>query len=241
MRFFDIQESGHISLHPNMTNQPLINNRLFKRRALQCLMLSGLFAFLTGCSLLPPDPPANQNNICSIFREQPQWYDYAKASEQTWGSPIATQMAFIHSESGFRSNIRPPRRKLLGFIPWSRSSSAYGYAQAQNPVWGEYMKDVGNPLARRTHMKYATDFIGWYNQRTQNRLNITLDNPTHLYLAYHEGQTGYRLASYRQKPRVIDTARQVGERSRLFSSQLSQCEQEFKCRRFYQIGPLCKK
>ena len=26
---------------------------------------------LAGCSLLAPDPPSDQSNICEIFREQP--------------------------------------------------------------------------------------------------------------------------------------------------------------------------
>lgn len=201
----------------------------------------GMVFFISSCSPLAPPPPLEQNNICHIFQQQPQWYDYAKTVEEKWGTSIATQMAFIQFESSFNSHIRPPAKKFLGFINWNRPSSSYGYAQAQNPVWREYLADKASPLARRTHMKYATDFIGWYNQRTQRMLNISLDNPTHLYLAYHEGQTGYHRGSYQEKPHVIHTAREVGERTKLYSSQLAQCEHEFQCRRFYQIGPFCKK
>lgn len=227
-----------------MTTQPVFNITFTQRcygNAFRWLLVFGSIIFSIGCSPLTPSPPANQNNICNIFREQPRWYDYAKAAEHKWGTPVATQMAFIQFESSFRSHIRPPKRKLLGFIPWNRPSSAYGYAQAQNPVWKEYLADEASPLARRTHMKYATDFISWYNRRTQRMVSISLDNPTHLYLAYHEGQTGYRRGNYQNKPQVMHIAREVGERSRLFSSQLAQCEHEFKCHRFYQIGPFCKK
>lgn len=207
----------------------------------RCISALGIVLFITSCSPLAPAPPLSQTNICHIFQQQPQWYDYAKAAEQKWGSSIATQMAFIQFESSFNSHIRPPSKKILGFIQWNRPSSAYGYAQAQNPVWREYLADNASPLARRTHMRYATDFIGWYNLRTQRMLKISLDNPTHLYLAYHEGQTGYRRGSYQQKPDVIHTAREVGERAKRYSRQLDQCEHEFQCRRFYQIGPFCKK
>ena len=59
-------------------------------------------------SLLAPAPPANPEDLCEIFREHPAWYDYARKSEQRWGTPIATQMAFVYYESSFRSHARPP-------------------------------------------------------------------------------------------------------------------------------------
>uniref|UniRef100_UPI00356A0F65 transglycosylase SLT domain-containing protein n=1 Tax=Halomonas sp. TaxID=1486246 RepID=UPI00356A0F65 len=141
--------------------------------------------WLTGCAMLAPAPPNDQRNVCEIFREQPSWYDHARSSQEKWGTPISTQMAFIQRESSFRSHVKPPRQRLLGFIPWTRPSSAYGYAQAQDPVWGEYEDEAGSLLARRTHIKHATDFIGWYNARTHRMTGVSLHNPEHLYLAYH--------------------------------------------------------
>lgn len=224
-----------------MTDRPAIAYILTQKRngkVLIKLSMSLVILIAAGCSESPL--PANHHNLCDIFRDQPHWYDYAKASETKWGTSVASQMAFMQAESSFQGLIRPPRQKLLGFIPWSRPSSAYGYAQAQNPVWQEYLADGASPLARRTHMKYATDFIGWYNQRSQRMLDISLDNPTHLYLAYHEGQTGYRYGSYQTKPQVQHIAKQVGERVRRYSEQLVQCEEEFQCRRFWQIGHFCR-
>ncbi|MGM0433876.1 MAG: lysozyme-like domain containing protein [Pseudomonadota bacterium] len=206
---------------------------------LRCLLLVSAAGVLAGCSLLSPDPPSDQRNICEIFREQPQWYDYARASEERWGTPIATQMAFVYRESSFRSHVRPPRPWLLGIIPWFRSSSAYGYAQAQDPVWGEYEADAGGLFARRTHMKHATDFIGWYNRRSHERQGIALSNPEHLYLAYHQGPTGYERGSYRSKPDLQGIARQVEQRAWRYDDQLKQCESEFRCRHFWQFWPFC--
>lgn len=213
------------------------HNRLTTGRAL----LITVFCLLsTGCAMLSPSPPKDQGNICEIFREQPGWYDYARDSEKKWGTPIGTQMAFIHHESAFRSHVRPPRKRLLGFIPWTRPSSARGYAQAQDPVWGEYQDDAGSLLARRSHMKYATDFVGWYNRRTHKQLGISLSNAEHLYLAYHEGAGGYRRGTYKGKPRVQRLAREVSLRSSRYQSQLQICEAEFQCRHFYQIWPFCR-
>lgn len=194
---------------------------------------------LGGCAMLAPSPPKNQDNLCEIFRKNPRWYDYARDSENKWGTPIATQMAFVQRESSFRSHVRPPRNRLFGIIPTSRPSSSYGYAQAQDPVWSEYRQDAGRLTARRTHMKYATDFIGWYNRRSHIQAGISLQNAEHLYLAYHEGQGGYRRGTWRNKPQVQRAAREVSALSTRYAQQLAQCEAEFRCRHFWQIWPFC--
>ena len=195
---------------------------------------------LSGCATFAPSPPEDQTNICEIFREQPSWYDYAQESEEKWGTPIATQMAFIQRESSFRSHVRPDRKYYLGFIPGPRPSSAKGYAQAQDPVWGEYEDQAGSLFARRTHMKHATDFIGWYNARTRAQTGISLNNPEHLYYAYHEGAGGYQRGTYRSKPQVLNAGRQVASLSNRYQAQLNSCQAEFQCRKFYQVWPFCR-
>lgn len=195
---------------------------------------------LSGCATFAPSPPEDQTNICEIFREQPSWYDYAQESEEKWGTPIATQMAFIQRESSFRSHVRPDRKYYLGFIPGPRPSSAKGYAQAQDPVWGEYEDQAGSLFARRTHMKHATDFIGWYNARTRAQTGISLNNPEHLYYAYHEGAGGYQRGTYRSNPQVLNAGRQVASLSNRYQAQLNSCQAEFQCRKFYQVWPFCR-
>ncbi|MEX0732308.1 MAG: hypothetical protein WED00_06190 [Aquisalimonadaceae bacterium] len=193
-------------------------------------------ALAGGCATRPPE---RTDNLCEIFDHQPNWYDYARESERRWGTPIAIQMAFVNQESTFQSRVRPPRTRLLGFIPWRRPSSAYGYAQAQDPVWSEYLAAEGNLFSRRTHMKYALDFIGWYNHNTHRRVGTAKSNAEHLYLAYHEGHGGYRSGRWRNKSGVQRSARRVTEHAARYSRQLETCEHRFRCRRFWQIGPFC--
>lgn len=204
------------------------------------LLIAAWCLLASGCAVLAPSPPRAQDDLCAIFREHPKWYDHARDSARKWGTPIATQMAFVRQESAFRSHARPARQRLLGFIPWRRPSSAKGYAQAQDPVWDEYQTDAGGLFARRSHMKHATDFIGWYNRRSHRALGIGLDNTEHLYLAYHEGPTGYRRGNWRNKPRVQRIARDVALRASHYQAQLASCEAEFRCRRFYQVWPFCR-
>ncbi len=211
-------------------------DQFFTRRLLLAGLCMALLALGSGCATRPPD---RVENICDIFDHQPRWYDYAKESEERWGTPIATQIAFVRQESTFRHNARPPRTRLFGFIPWRRPSSAYGYAQAQDPVWGEYMDEEGSLFARRTHMKYALDFIGWYNHRTHQRLGISKQNPEHLYLAYHEGHTGYRRGHWQNRPTVQRSAARVNRFANEYNSQLPACEADLRCRRFWQVGPFC--
>ena len=74
--------------------------------------------------------------------------------------PVHVLMATIRIESGFEQRARPPRRKLLGFIPWTRASTAYGYSQALDGTWDEYRATTGNRGARRTNFSDAVDFVG---------------------------------------------------------------------------------
>ncbi|BAU58241.1 hypothetical protein HH1059_15350 [Halorhodospira halochloris] len=201
-------------------------------------MLVLLLLFAAGCAHKPQ--PDNIDDICDIFDQYPQWYDYAKRSEERWQTPIEIQMAFVHQESSFVADARPPRPRVLGFIPWFRSSSAFGYAQAQNPVWGEYREDAARRDAHRTQMIDALDFIGWYNHRTHQRLGIAKDDARRLYLAYHEGHGGYQRGSYQQKPFLQRVSRNVERRAREYAEQLEGCEDDFRCWRWYQFWPFCR-
>lgn len=192
---------------------------------------------MAGCATTPP---SNTDNICAIFDHEPSWYDHAKKSQDRWGTPIPVQVAFINQESSFRHNVRPPREYFLWIIPLPRRSSAYGYAQAQSPAWTDYQKATGNRTGRRSNIKDAFDFIGWYNDVSHERLRIPKTDAERLYLAYHEGHGGYSRATYRSKPQVIRTARRVGQQAANYTRQLQGCEDRFRCRRFWQIWPFCR-
>lgn len=192
---------------------------------------------LGGCATRPPQDP---DNICNIFREHPRWYDAAKASEDRWGTPKPVLMAFVYQESSFQRRARPPRRKYLGFIPGPRPSSAFGYAQAQDPAWEDYLRATRRHGARRTRMTDALDFIGWYNSVSQQRLGLAPTDARNLYLAYHEGHTGYQRGQWRNNRGLQNTADRVAGRSSRYSAQLPACRDEFRCRRWYQFWPFCR-
>ncbi|MFQ5681848.1 MAG: hypothetical protein ACE5HC_01120 [Candidatus Binatia bacterium] len=192
---------------------------------------------ITGCT---GSPPKHQKDICAVFDQYPEWYDYGKASEERWGTPTHILMAFVQKESGYRPNARPPR-KWLWFIPLGRKSSARGYAQIKDTAWKDYTRETGSLFKSRSDMNDTLDFIGWYNNKSNQRLGISKWDPKQLYLAYHEGQRGYQRRTYRRKPKLVHVADQVARLAREYGIQLRQCAHRFRCHRWYQFWPLCKK
>ena len=74
--------------------------------------------------------PSHINDVCAVFEQNDGWFNNwhreAKQAERKHGVPVPVLMATVRKESGFKSNAKPPRTKLLGFSPWKRKSSAYG-------------------------------------------------------------------------------------------------------------------
>jgi hypothetical protein len=137
-------------------------------------------------------------------------------------------MAIIHQESRFRADAKPPRKKLLGFIPGPRASSAYGYSQAKSSTWDDYKDDGGYFSADRDEFSDAIDFVGWYNKKSQIRSGISPQDTYGLYLAYHEGHGGYNRGTYSQKQWLIKVARKVEVRAGRYQAQLVECEEGLK-------------
>ena len=167
--------------------------------------------------------PRNLDNACSILEQRPGYIRAFRAAERKWGVPVHVQMATIYQESKFISDARTPLRFTLGVIPMGRQSSAFGYSQALDGTWEEYLQDTGNRRARRNRIRDATDFMGWYMMRTRDQLGISLRDARNQYLAYHEGRAGYRRGSYNAKSWLLRVSAEVGERSRIYERQLRSC------------------
>ncbi len=169
-------------------------------------------------------PPANPGDICAVFAEKPGWYASSRRSFERWGVPEAVQLAVIYHESSFRARARPPRRKILGIIPWRRPTSAYGYAQVLDSTWRQFCDDAGRPGAVRTRFEDVTQFVGWYGEEIRRLTGIAKDDPYRLYLAYHEGPNGYLRGSYNAKPWLLEVARKVESRADTYQRQYDDCE-----------------
>lgn len=180
-------------------------------------------AFLAGCTTAPPREP---ENICNIFEERRDWWKDAKRMKDEWGAPIHVPMAMMYQESSFQARAQPPRRYVLGFIPWGRISDAYGYAQAKTMTWDDYVRETGNRRARRDNFGDAIDFMGWFISKSNQINDVSKWDAYAQYLNYHEGWGGYQRRSYNQKQWLIRVARQVDERSNRYAQQLRGCEKD---------------
>jgi len=186
-------------------------------------LIVGLIYFFSGDIAYPP--PKHLEHICYVLKRHPKWYFAARHVRKKWGVLISTQMAFIYKESHFRSEAKPKREKLFGFIPWKRPTSAKGYAQAIDNTWQVYLRETQQRGARRDDFTTSLDFIGWYVNHMHRHLGIPKNNVYALYLAYHEGPSGYLRRSYRKQPYLMHIARKVQARANRYRQQLLACEQ----------------
>ena len=184
-----------------------------------CLLLTG--AVVLSCA---NNPPKNIRNSCDIFNEKGGWYSDALDSYEKWGVPVHVQLAIIYQESRFVHDAKPPRKKLLWVIPWTRMSSAYGYGQIKDSTWDWYLKSTGNRWADRDEFEDVVDFIGWYGSVSHRKLGISKWDAYNQYLAYHEGHGGFKRKSYKKKAWLMKVARKVDNRAKSYHTQLSKCE-----------------
>jgi len=189
-------------------------------RILRALVLLVLVA---SCGSGNYSAPRNLDDACSIVKQRPKYLKAMKRTERRWNVPVHVQMATIHQESKFIGNARTPYRWALGVIPMGRQSSAYGYSQALDGTWDEYRRETGRRSAKRDRIRDATDFMGWYMNKTVDRNGVPLWDARNQYLAYHEGHTGFARGSYRSKSWLVRVADRVGDRSAMYQRQLAAC------------------
>ena len=177
----------------------------------------------------------NTADSCIIFEQKKYWYKATKKSQDKWETSIALQLAIISQESSFRQFAKPKRKKILGFIPGNRPSSAFGYAQITNPTWDWYKTKTGNKNASRANFNDVTDFIGWYTTQTQKIVGVSKKDYYNQYLAYHEGQGGWKNKTYLDKKWLIETAKNVERTANMYNKQLIQCEKKLNKKGFFGI------
>jgi hypothetical protein len=189
-----------------------------------------LLFLLSACSTLETTPK-NTENICAIFTEKPHWLEQTQAISEAWGLPIHVQMAIMQQESHFVADAKPPRKKILGIIPGTRPTSAYGYAQALDGTWSEYLRNTGQSGAERDQFADACNFTGWYCHSSYQELGISKLDTYNLYLAYHEGKGGYKRKSYLSKQWLLKVANKVSLKAQQYRQQLDRCRDELERKR----------
>ncbi|MDW6026195.1 transglycosylase SLT domain-containing protein [Mesorhizobium sp. BAC0120] len=171
--------------------------------------------------------PDHINDICSVFDQRDSffnnWQTAAERTERKYGITVPVLMATVRKESGFKPHAKPPRTKLLGFIPWKRPSSAYGFSQALDGTWAQYKLESGNWGARRSNFADAVDFVGWYHSKTVDKYGVAPDDAYRLYLAYYMGWGAYGRGDWKKDAGVQKYARATHEMAQRYAGQLKDC------------------
>ena len=187
------------------------------------LLALAAVAVLSSCGGGPRTPPRDLENACAIVAERPKYLRAMRKAERQWGVPVPVQMAVLHQESKFIGDARTPHRFLLGVVPMGRQSSAYGYAQALDGTWDEYRSERSRRRAKRDDIHDATDFMGWYMDKTARGLGVPKTDARSQYLAYHEGRSGFARGSHNGKAWLLQVASGVEARAGLYARQLQSC------------------
>lgn len=195
------------------------HGKRFRRAAI--VALAALAAtVIGGCASVPSNP----DNLCAIFKERASWHRAAQRAERRWHIASPVMMAVMYKESSYVADARPPRRKLLWVIPWRRPSTAYGFAQATNAAWQDYVRATGRRSADRDDFGDAVDFVGWYLDRAHRQAAIPTGDARNLYLAYYAGVGGYQRRTWENNAWLKSAAGKVATRSNRYAQQLANCK-----------------
>lgn len=206
--------------------------RFFMRFENIAIIFSLILIFTVACTSLKQTYTANS---CILFDSKKGWYKSTKKSFDKWGAPIALQLAIINQESSFNQFAKPKRKRLFGIIPGSRPSTAFGYAQVTNPTWDWYKSRTGNKNASRANFQDVTDFIGWYSEQSKKMLGIPKNDFYNQYLAYHEGQSGWKNKSFNSKKWLLGVAKKVETDANKYNNQLKDCENKLNAKGLFGI------
>jgi len=186
----------------------------------------GVLVLLLGLSACASKPD-RINDVCAVFAQNDgwtsNWQHTSNNAARKHGIPQHVLMATIRMESGFDGRARPPRKKIFGFIPGKRASTAYGYSQALDGTWTEYQRDTGSWSARRSNFADAVDFVGWYHGKSVRTLGIAPHDTYSLYLAYYSGHAGFARGSWRTNSSIQNYARQTAQMADRYATQMQSC------------------
>ncbi|WP_159992062.1 hypothetical protein [Pelistega ratti] len=177
--------------------------------------------FLVSCA--STTPPRSPENMCDILNEKPDWGIALEKTRDKWGAPPQIVLSILYQESSFKHDAKPPKDYFLGIIPMGRVSSAYGYPQAKDEVWGDYKKENQLSFVSRDNFADAVDFVGWYMHKSQSVNGTSKWDAYHQYLNYHEGWGGYSRGTYHSKGWLLNVAKKVQQRAEQYGAQYMSC------------------
>ena len=180
-----------------------------------------LFCFLTACST---EKVSKTDDVCTVFNKNYDWYRAAYHAQKKHNIDANIIMAVMAQESNYIYNARPSKHYVFNFIPWGYKTSARGYAQIIDGAWDDYKKENNKWFPSRHSFNDASDYIGWYLNKASNNLKIKRNDSYHLYLAYHQGLSGYKRHEEKHNQKLDLIAKKVQRNTFRYQKEFKQCQ-----------------
>lgn len=194
-----------------------IYNNTTKKYLIYLLVLTTLFC----CSSEKVD---KSQDLCMVYNKNYHWYRSAMRAQKKHDIDATIIMSVMAQESNFTHNARPGKEYILNFIPWGYETSARGYGQVIDGAWDDYKKINNKWFPSRHNFNDVSDYIGWYLDKASKKLHINRKDTYHLYLAYHQGMTGYKRHDERNNHELDLIAKKVQRNSNRYQYEFKQCE-----------------
>ena len=189
-----------------------------------------------GCT---PSVPDRQQDLCAVFHQHPDWFDYAREAEDTWDVPIHILMAFVHHESRLSERCAAaPQVRSLGH-PMGPRLVRQGVRPGAGPGLGGLHERARFLLAQPLGHGRRPRLHRLVQPRDVARAGDRQDRRAQPLSRLSRGPHGYRRGSYKAKPALQRIARRVAETASSYEAQLERCESDFRCDAWYQVWPLC--
>ncbi|MEE2769616.1 MAG: transglycosylase SLT domain-containing protein [Pseudomonadota bacterium] len=176
---------------------------------------------LVGCA---PQKVTKKEDVCEVYNKNFNWYRSAVRAQNKYHIDANIIMAVMAQESNFTYNARPQKNYVFNFVPWGYKTSARGYAQVIDGAWDDYKKQTNQWFPSRHSFNDACDYVGWYLNKASKRLHINRNDSYHLYLAYHQGLTGYKRHDEKHDQKLNLIAKKVQKNTQRYQSEFKQCK-----------------
>ncbi|HAH70293.1 MAG TPA: hypothetical protein DCL74_00625 [Succinivibrionaceae bacterium] len=172
--------------------------------------------FFTGCS---SQPPANSNNLCSVFQDKDGWYVAAHKVHAKYGIPIDTAMAILAQNS----KLSTQDNGLFDGLTSAVGLGNEGFLVVSDEIWQQYKDEAGTFLSDRGSFADALDFMGWYMNKAKERSGVALCDAYNQYIVYREGFEAFNARTYTAKDWLLKEASEVRTRASEYRQQLLRC------------------
>lgn len=195
-------------------------NNIYKHFTKKYLVLV-ILSLLTSCA---SEKVNKADDLCEVYNKNYHWYRSAYHAQKKHNIDATIIMSVMAQESNFTYDARPGKKYVLNFIPWGYQTSAKGYGQVIDGAWDDYRKQSNKWFQSRHNFDDVTDYIGWYLNKASNKLHLNRQDSYHLYLAYHQGITGYKRHDEKHNKQLNLIAKKVERNTNRYQNEFKQCQ-----------------